>query len=101
MKKTVLGGGTSVTHKKNRRRGWWVVVARTAYVVLTGTAIFLFVFSLPVYYTQMQIICPTLPGCSFTGQLSRGTLPWFQPVHISLSPSPASLLPLTLTQPLL
>ena len=101
MQKTLLAERTSVTHKKNRRRGLWLVVARTAYVVLTGTAIFLFVFSLPVYYTQMQIICPTLPGCSFTGQLSRGTLPWFQSVHISVSAYAASLLALATIHALL
>jgi len=101
MQKTLLAERTSVTHKKNRRRGLWVVVARTAYVVLTGAAIFLFVFSLPVYFTQMQIICPTLPGCSFTGQLSRGTLPWFQSVHISVSAYAALLLALATIHALL
>src|SRR5215467_10706445 len=90
--KTLLAEHASATLKGNRWRRWWVVVARTAYVVLTGTAIFLFVFSLPTYYTQMQIICPTLPGCSFAGQLSRGTLPWFQSVHLSVSTYAVSLL---------
>jgi hypothetical protein len=101
MQKMLLAERTSVTHKGNRWRGWWVVVARTAYMVLTGTAIFLFVFSLPVYFTQMQIICPTLPGCSFTGQLSRGTLPWFQSAHISVSAYAASLLALATIHALL
>ncbi len=101
MQKTLLAERTSTTLKGNRRRGWWVVVARTAYMVLTGTAIFLFVFSLPVYYAQMQIICPTLPGCSFTGQLSRGTLPWLQSVHISVSAYAASLLALATIHALL
>lgn len=78
-----------------------MVVARAAYVVLASTAIFLFVFSLPTYYTQMQIICPTLPGCSFTGQLSRGTLPWFQSVHLSVSAYAFSLLALATIHALL
>jgi hypothetical protein len=101
MQKTLLAEHTSATRKGHQRRGWWVVVARTAYVVLTGSAIFLFFISLPVYYTQMQIICPTLPGCTFSGQLSRGTLPWFQSVHISVSAYAASLLALATIHALL
>lgn len=101
MHKTFLVECTSTTLKgKRRQRGWWVV-ARTAYLVLTGSAIFLLVFSLPAYYTQMQIVCPTLPGCSFTRQLSRGTLPWLQSVHLSVSAYAASFLALAALHALL
>jgi hypothetical protein len=101
MRKTLLAEHTRATRKGNRGRGWSMVAARTAYVVLTGSAIFLFVISLPAYYSQMQIICPTLPGCTFSGQLSRGTLPWFQSVHISVSAYDASLLALATLHALL
>ena len=101
MQKTLLAEHTNTTHKGNRRHGWWLVVARTACIVLTSTAIFLFVFSLPTYYTQMLIVCPMLPGCSFAGQLSEGTLPWFQSVHLSVSAYTVSLLGLATLHALL
>jgi hypothetical protein len=101
MHTTLLADHTSATLQGKRRRARWLVVARTAYVVLASTAMFLFVFSLPTYYTQMQIICPTLPGCSFTGQLSRGTLPWFESVHLSVSAYAFSLLALAAIHALL
>ena len=92
---------TRATRQENRRGGWQIVVARTIYVLLTGSAVFLFFVSLPTYYTQMQIICPTLPGCTFTGQLSRGTLPWLQSVHLSISAYALSLLGLATLHALL
>ena len=92
MQKTLLAEHTGTPLIAKRRPGWWVAVARTVYMVLTGSAIFLFVFSLPVYYAQLQIVCPGLPSCSFDGQLSHGTLPWFQSVHLSVSAYAASLL---------
>jgi len=54
----------------------------------------LFLFSLPTYYAQLQIVCPGLPSCSFFGQLSQGTLPWIQQVHLSVSAYAAALLAL-------
>jgi len=101
MQKTLHAEHTGTPLIAKRRPRWWVVVARTAYVVLTGSAIFLFIFSLPVYYAQMQIVCPTLPGCSFAGQLSQGTLPWFQSVHLSVSAYAASLLAIATVQAVL
>ncbi len=95
MHNTLLAEPTHPVLKGNQRRhGWWLVAARTLYVLLTGSAVFLFFFSLPAYYAQMLTICPTLPGCSFSGQLSRGTLPWLQAVHLSVSAYAASLLAL-------
>jgi signal transduction histidine kinase len=92
MHKTLLAEPTSPALKGNQRRqGWWLVAARTIYVLLTGPPVFLFFFSLPTYYAQSQIICPTLPSCSSTGQLSRGMLPWFQSAHISVAAYAASL----------
>jgi hypothetical protein len=86
MHNTLLAKPTNPALKGNQRRqGWWLVAARTIYVLLTGSAVFLFFFSLPAYHAQMLTICPTLPGCSFSGQVSRGTLPWLQSVHLSIS----------------
>ncbi len=75
--------GEGALRTKRYRLG--IILARTAYLVFTGTAVFLYVFSLPTYYGQLTIVCPTLPSCSFYGQLSQGTLPWFQQAHISVS----------------
>jgi hypothetical protein len=75
--------GEGVLQTKRYRLG--IVLARVAYLVFTGTAVFLYVYSLPTYYGQLKIVCPSLPSCSFYGQLSQGTLPWFQQAHISVS----------------
>lgn len=60
-----------------------IILARAAYLVFIGVAVFLYVFSLPTYYGQLTIVCPKLPSCSFFGQLSQGTLPWFQQLHMT------------------
>lgn len=80
--------------RRTRRPAWARVGARVAYLVLTGPAVVLFVLSLPTYYSQLQLVCPGLPSCSFEGQLSRGTLPWLQQAHLSVSAYAAALLAL-------
>lgn len=94
MQKTLHAEHTGTPLMAKRRPGWRLVVARTAYLVLSGSAVFLFVFSFPTYYAQLQIVCPELPSCSFFGQLSRDTLPWFQQAHISVSTYAAAFLAL-------
>lgn len=68
------------------------MLARIIFLVFSGTAVFLYVFSLPTYYAQLVIVCPGLPSCSFFGQLSQGTLLWFQQAHLSVSVYAASFL---------
>src|SRR5215469_12442403 len=83
--------------RKNRCRSLLhtlLVAARAVYLVLTGTAIFLFFTNLPVYYAQLEIVCPGMPSCAFFGQLSQGTLPWFKQAHISVAAYAAALLAL-------
>src|SRR5215469_7037387 len=101
MHETLHAEHTGATRRENRRGGWQIVVARTIYVLLTGPAVFLFFVSLPTYYTQLLIICPQLPSCSFDGQVSRGTLPWLQAVHLSVSAYAASFLGLATLNALL
>ena len=84
--------GEGALRTKRYRVG--IILARAAYLVFTGTAVFLYVFSLPTYYGQLTIVCPQLPSCSFFGQLSRGTLPWFQQAHVSDSAYAAAFLAL-------
>ena len=79
---------------RHRHATWGRVIARSVWLVLTGTAVFLFLFSLPTYDAQLQIVCPGLPSCSFFGQLSRGTLPFFQQAHLSVAAYAAAFLAL-------
>jgi len=94
MQKTLHAEHTGTPLMVKQRPGWQLVVVRTVYMVLTGSAVFLFVFSFPTYFAQLQIVCPGLPSCSFFGQLSRGTLTWLQQAHISVSTYAASFLAL-------
>ena len=84
--------GEEALRTKRYRLG--IILARAAYLVFTGTAVFLYVFSLPTYYSQLTIVCPELPSCSFFGQLSQGVLPWFQQMHVSDSAYAAAFLAL-------
>jgi hypothetical protein len=85
MQKTLPVEYPPGTHKGNRWHQIWLLVARTACIIFTSSATLLFFFSLSTYYAQLVIVCPTLPGCSFAAQLSKGTLPWFQSIHLSVS----------------
>lgn len=82
------------SNPRTQRNEWKRVLARLTFLVFTGTAVFLYVFSLPTYYAQLVIVCPGLPDCSFFGHLSQGMLPWFRQAHLSVSVYAASFLAL-------
>jgi hypothetical protein len=82
---TSTGPNRGGSKPRTLRHEWRRVLARVTFLVFTGTAVFLYVFSLPTYYSQLLIVCPGLPSCSFFGQLSQGMLPWFQQAHLSVS----------------
>jgi hypothetical protein len=85
MQKTLLAGYPPAIRKRDQWHKVWLLIARAACIIFTSSAILLFFFSLRTYYAQLVIVCPTLPGCSFAGQLSQSTLPWFQSIHLSVS----------------
>ena len=90
LSSTSTGPNRGESRPRTLRHEWRRVLARVTFLVFTGTAVFLYVFSLPTYYAQLLIVCPGLPSCSFFGQLSQGMLPWFQQAHLSV-PSYAAL----------
>ncbi len=85
MQQTLLTEQIGTTRRGKRRHAWLLVAARTACLVLSGTAIVLFFFSLPTYYSNLLIVCTTVSSCASAGQLSQSTLSWLQSFHLAVS----------------